>query len=79
MFISSNTGSFSHDSFEEYKAALETCFQPENEIWCSRTEEDKYPCLSILVKGDRLWSTILRRRTAVRCWSPSATRMRKTL
>ena len=53
MFISSNTGSFSRDSFEEYKAALETCFQPENEIWCSRTEEDKYPCLSILVKGDQ--------------------------
>lgn len=53
MFISSNTGSFSRDSFEEYKAALEACFQPENEIWCSRTEEDKYPCLSILVKGDQ--------------------------
>ena len=53
MFISSNTGSFSRDSFEEYKAALETCFQPENEIWCSRTEEYKYPCLSILVKGDQ--------------------------
>ena len=32
MFISSNTGSFSRDSFEEYKAALETCIQPENEI-----------------------------------------------
>lgn len=50
MFISSNTGSFSCDSFETYKAALESCFQLENEIWCSRTEEDKYPCLSILVK-----------------------------
>lgn len=53
MFISSNTGSFSCSSFEEYKNHLETCFQQEDEIWCSRTEEDKYPCLSILVKDDQ--------------------------
>lgn len=53
MFISSNTGSFFSNSLEEYKANLERCFQQENEIWCSRTEEDKYPCLSILVKGDQ--------------------------
>ena len=53
MFISSNTGSFQCDSFEEYKNKLETCFQEENEIWCSKTEENKYPCLSVLVKDSQ--------------------------
>jgi len=53
MFISSNTGSFQCGSFEEYKTNLEACFQQENEIWCSQTEESKYPCLSILVQGDQ--------------------------
>ncbi len=53
MFISSNTGSFQCDSFEGYKNKLETCFQEENEIWCSKTEENKYPCLSVLVKDSQ--------------------------
>ena len=53
MFISSNTGSFRCDSLEEYRSHLKACFQQENEIWCSQTEEAKYPCLSILVKGDQ--------------------------
>ena len=53
MFISSNMGSFQCDSFEEYKNKLETCFQEENEIWCSKTEDNKYPCLSVLVKDSQ--------------------------
>ena len=53
MFISSNIGSFPCNSLEEYKVHLETCFQQENEIWCSQSEESKYPCLSILVKSDQ--------------------------
>ena len=53
MFISSNTGSFQCDSLEAYHAHLKSCFQQENEIWCSRTEEAKYPCLAILVNGDQ--------------------------
>ena len=53
MFISSNTGSYECDSLEVYQTKLKECFQQENEIWCSRAEADKYPCLSILIKGDQ--------------------------
>jgi len=54
MKINSNTGSYSCFSLEEFAACLSTCFAAEagNEIWCA-LEEGGYPCLSILVNGER--------------------------
>jgi len=54
MKITSNTGSYSCSSPEEFAACLRTCFAAKagNEIWCA-LEERKFPCLSILVNGEQ--------------------------
>lgn len=55
MVVSSNLGTVSCASVEEYKMHMKKCMESisENEIWCSQNgKEEEYPCLAILVKGE---------------------------
>lgn len=54
MVVSSNLGTVSCASVEEYQMHIKKCMEgiSENEIWCSQNgEAEEYPCLAILVKG----------------------------
>lgn len=50
MIIASNIGDFECNSRDDFKAQMLVCMRQEqgNEIWCSLSNEDEFPTLSIL-------------------------------
>lgn len=55
MFVSSSQGDTDCIRLEEYKKLLcrEMALPQGNEIWCAAGRQEEYPCLSILVQGEK--------------------------